>query len=36
MHGANIKIVDTKQAKAYYTYKNIRLKLGALLNNLKF
>ena len=27
MHGANMKIVDAKQAKACYTYKNTRLKL---------
>jgi len=27
MHGATMKIVDAKQAKAYYAYKNTRLKL---------
>jgi len=27
MHGANMKIVDAKQAKACYAYKNTRLKL---------
>jgi len=27
MHGANMKIVDAKQAKACYADRNIRLKL---------
>jgi len=27
MHGANMKIVDAKQAKTCYTYKSTRLKL---------
>jgi len=36
MHGANMKIVDGKQAKACYAYKNTKLKLlktNAALNN---
>jgi len=27
MHGTNMKIVDAKQAKICYAYKNTRLKL---------